>query len=238
MSSPQRMTWLPTPIHGRSREPASLASCKEVGTTLPTQLTPACSVNFKTGAFTEFLAIPWDLVWSIGDLPYEEAATISMCGLTAAQGLDRQGLSLPFSPQPTDSAGKTYVIYGASTSLAMYAAQLARALDPAVTLIGVASKGKHDFLRREFGYDYLFDYRDNDWAEQIAALGPVDYAFDAITEGDSTKSLDRILADDGKLVVFRFPKGEFKHEPVYGAVWEGLGEDVDYGRELWLRSCN
>ncbi|EKC98228.1 hypothetical protein A1Q2_07482 [Trichosporon asahii var. asahii CBS 8904] len=132
-------------------------------------------------------------------------------------GLDRQGLSLPFSPQPTDTAGKTYVIYGASTSLAMYAAQLARALDPAVTLIGVASKGKHDFLRREFGYDYLFDYRDNDWAEQIAALGPVDYAFDAITEGDSTKSLDRILADDGKLVVFRFPKGEFKHEPVYGA---------------------
>lgn len=152
-----------------------------------------------------------------------------MCGLTAAQGLDRQGLSLPFSKQPTDTTGKTYVIYGASTSLAMYAAQLARALDPAVTLFGLASKGKHDFLRREFGYDHLFDYRDKDWADQIAAVGPVDYAFDAITEGDSTKSLDRILADDGRLVIFRFPKGEFKHEPVYGAVWEGLGEDVDYG---------
>lgn len=191
-------------------------------------------MNLKTGAFTEYLAIPWDLVWSIGELAFEDAATISMCGLTAAQGLDRQGLSLPFSPQPADTAGKIYVIYGASTSLGMYAAQLARALDPAVVLVGVASTGKHDFLRREFGYDHLVDYRDRGWEERVAALGPASYAFDAITEGGSTAALDRLLADDGRLVVFRFPKGEYRHTPVYGAVWEGLGEDVDYGRECPL----
>jgi NADPH:quinone reductase-like Zn-dependent oxidoreductase len=48
----------------------------------------AYSINDRPGAFAEFLVCPWDLMWEIPrEMTFDEAATISLCGLIAAQAI-------------------------------------------------------------------------------------------------------------------------------------------------------
>lgn len=95
----------------------------------------ACSVNDRPGAFAEYLACSADLVWKVPDsVVLEEAAAVSLCGLTAAQAIFyRLGLPSPFkwtdareavpTGTHTENSGPLRVlIYGASTSVGMYAA--------------------------------------------------------------------------------------------------------------------
>jgi len=120
----------------------------------------ACSMNERPGAFAEFLCVDWDLVWVIRDeqLGLREAATVSLCALTAAQALYlRLGLPAPWAATETgekegeDVDGKVVniLIYGASTSVALYAAQLihrsARTSGQKIQLYGVASATHHSF---------------------------------------------------------------------------------------------
>ncbi|MCJ1232870.1 hypothetical protein MMC14_000824 [Varicellaria rhodocarpa] len=81
------------------RGPAPVASGSiEIGHRVAGFLQGACSVNDRPGAFTEFLTVPSDLVWRVPDeMAFEEAATIFLCSLTAAQCLFyRFGLGAPF----------------------------------------------------------------------------------------------------------------------------------------------
>lgn len=181
---------------------------------------------------------------------------MSMCGLTAAQGLfTRLRLPSPFGkPAPLNkSLGAEPVsvfIYGASTSLGLYAAQLVResarvsGLD--LRLIGAASSGKHSFLRLQpYAYDALVDYRAASWAEDVKAATPggrgIQYALDCISEGATVAKVHSTFADDvqgeGHFGVFRGTEGGaydvhgLRVKPVYGAVWEGLGHEVGYNGE-------
>lgn len=209
----------------------------------------ACSVNDRPGAFAEYLVVPYDLVWHVPDSTnFEDAAAVSLCGLTAAQGLFyRIGVPAPFSwegegqvtDQRADGAVRNGFIYGASTSVGMYAAQLSRASGLKIRLIGAASKARHAMLRKEpYRYDELVDYRDEDWPEQVRALCEgkgVDFACDCISEGSTVEKVNSILAPNGKQAIFRSRAAgawqqnrPFDIEPVYGAVWEGLGVEVQY----------
>ncbi|KAK0383183.1 hypothetical protein NLU13_9096 [Sarocladium strictum] len=212
----------------------------------------ACSVNDRPGAFAEYLVIPYDLVWLVPEsLSLEEASTISMCGLTAAQGLfSRLGLAAPFASDARSPSGLepvTVFIYGASTSLGLYAAQLvhasARASGQHIRLVGAASTSKHGFLRQEpYSYDALVDYRDPSWPDKVraAALGGngVQYALDCISEGETVVKIHATFAadveGDGHFGVFRAPAGGgyqpggLRVNPIYGAVWEALGVEVGY----------
>ena len=209
----------------------------------------ACSVNDRPGAFAEYLVIPHDLVWHVPEtMTFEEAAAVSLCGLTAAQGLfHRIGMPAPFSwegekqaaPQSAEEGAKNVFIYGASTSVGMYAAQLARSCGLNIRLIGAASKARHAMLREEpYHYDDLVDYRDVDWPEQVRALcgrEGIDFACDCISEGDTVEKINSILSHRGKQAIFRSRAAgawtqthPFDIEPVYGAVWEGLGVEIQY----------
>ncbi|SCV47010.1 related to toxD gene [Fusarium fujikuroi] len=221
----------------------------KVGTRVAGFLQGASSVNDRPGAFAEFIAVPYDLVWKIPDsLTFEEASTISMCGLTAAQALfGRLGLPSPFSlaPQAT-SGGDTKItnlfIYGSSTSVALYAAQLARIAarvsGTSIHLIGAASSSKHEMLRNEpYSYNVLVDYRDGDWFQKVkdATNGNgVDLALDCISEGQTVYNTHETLAPSAKFAVIRGPVGGqydpalLTVKPTYGAVWEGLGVEVGY----------
>ncbi|KAF5700716.1 ToxD-like protein [Fusarium globosum] len=221
----------------------------KVGTRVAGFLQGASSVNDRPGAFAEFIAVPYDLVWKIPDnLTFEEASTISMCGLTAAQALfGRLGLPSPFSLAPqAPSGGDTKItnlfIYGSSTSVGLYAAQLARIAARVsgmpVRLIGAASSSKHDMLRNEpYSYDVLVDYRDEDWVQKVknATSGEgVDLALDCISEGQTVYKTHETLASSAKFAVIRGPVGGqydpalLTVKPTYGAVWEGLGVEVGY----------
>ena len=212
----------------------------------------ACSINDRPGAFAEYLVVPWDLVWHLPkSMSFEEAATISLCGLTAAQALFyRMKLPTPSSwngdeefgtlPEYDESDPSVVVlIYGASTSLGMYAAQLAVQSTKFVCLIGVASAARHDTLLRDpFSYWYLADYRDENWPEKVEEIleeRRVDYALDCISEGDTVYKVNRLLEVGSKQAISRSAEGgawdttqPLMIQPSYGAVWEGLGEDVQY----------
>lgn len=217
----------------------------------------ASSVNDRPGAFAEYLVCPGDLVFKVpDDLSMDAAAAVSLCGLTAAQALFyRLGMKEPFktddpnvqgSPEKIQEAGKiiSVFIYGASTSVGLYAAQLVRRAAEAsggkVRLIGSASRKHFEMLKAEpYGYDGLVEYRDEDWAEQVRGLTGgegVQYAYDCISEGSTVANTAKCLAASGRMAVVRSrqgrawdtPKDELPVEPVYGAVWEGLGEGVQY----------
>ena len=217
----------------------------------------ACSVNERPGAFTDYLVCPWDLVWKIGvGVRLQEAAAISLCGLTAAQALFfRMGLRAPFdwleSPPMTARLNElgsnppitfSFFIYGASTSVGLYAAQLARrsaeSSGSTVQLIGTAGQKHFKKLKAEpYCYDELVDYHEEDWPSEVRRLTNgrgVDYAYDCISEGSTVSKTSSTLAPGGKMAIVRSREGgawsaeNLPVEPSYGAVWEGLGEEVQY----------
>jgi NADPH:quinone reductase-like Zn-dependent oxidoreductase len=240
----------------------------------------ACSVNPRPGAFAEYVVCPADLVWRVpGNVSYEQAATVSLCGLTAAQALFfRLGLDAPFGwedeteegilkrvrsagsdasgaqpqlqqqQQPPRRGTLTFFVLGASTSVGLYVAQLVRRsaehTGRRIRLIGAANPRNWYMLKDEpYAYNQLVDYRDRNWPEQVRKLssGGVHYAFDAISEGSTVREVSSTLREGGKMAVVRSKEaGAWETEgvntdPIYGAVWEGLGEDVEY-HNLVVRS--
>ncbi|KAH5111037.1 hypothetical protein HBI65_207590 [Parastagonospora nodorum] len=230
----------------------------------------ACSVNDRPGAFAEYLTVPWDLVWRIpASISVDEAAGVSLVALTAAQGIwYRMGLNAPFPydhravlkehPEWQQSHGRdedvtetlNVFIYSASTSVGLYAAQMARAsaktAGKKIKLFGTASKARWDFLQAEpYFYDHLVEYRDPTWSSQIMGLSDgvgMHYAYDGLSEGDSVARVALTLAKNGKMAIVRSREGSawegdnLPIEPVYGAVWEGLGEEVQYQGMLVVKS--
>lgn len=225
----------------------------------------ACSANERPGAFAEYVVCPADLVWRVpGNVPYEEAAAVSLCGLTAAQGLFfRLGLEAPFRWEDDSDEGVlkrvrsegsdvgaggqqqrrplSFFISGASTSVGLYVAQLVRRsaehTGRRIRLIGAANPRNWYVLKEEpYAYDHLVDYRDRNWPEQVrrASSGGVHFAYDAISEGSTVREVSSTLREGGKLAVVRSKEAGawdaegVTAEPIYGAVWEGLGEDVEY----------
>lgn len=214
----------------------------------------ACSVNDRPGAFAEFLVCPWDLLFTIPEnTSFEQAATVSLCGLTAAQAVYyRLGLPAPFtwkqehknifSLQKVDTGDATsFFLYSASTSVALYAAQMVRrsaeASETTIKLLGTASERHFRMLTNQpYGYDHVVDYHDPQWPHEIieSSGGGVQYAVDCISEGESVKEVSQTLRKDGRMVVVRSREGgaweahDLPIEPVYGAVWEGLGEEIQY----------
>ncbi|KAI8153642.1 Enoyl reductase [Colletotrichum sp. SAR 10_71] len=185
----------------------------KIGTRVAGFVQGACSVNLRPGAFTEYLTVEYDLTWHIPTtLSFESAATISLCGLTAAQGVfARLQLPCPFFNTRGfsglglgDDSIVNVFIYGATSSLGLYAAQLVRASEKTsgrmIRLIGAASASKHAMLKQgPYGYDVLVDYHDADWVEQVrrAARGGVQYAIDAISKSPSVEQVEQTLAEDG-----------------------------------------
>jgi NADPH:quinone reductase-like Zn-dependent oxidoreductase len=183
-------------------------------------------------------------------MSFEAAATVSMCSMTAAQAVfTRFGLPSPFflsnwhdKKLHEDDETVNVFVYGASTSLGLYIAQLVR-LSFATSrrklrLLGAASPSKHEFLRQSpYSYDVLVDYRDPAWADSVrdATKGKgIAYAFDAISEGETVSKTHSTLAEDAHFAVFRGPVGgrydpdKMRIKPRYGAVWVALGETIEY----------
>lgn len=217
----------------------------------------ACSVNDRPGAFANYLVCPWDLVWKVGEgTRLQEASAVSLCGLTAAQALFfRMGLEVPFRwlgrPASTgrleeleqkQPSALSFFIYGASTSVGLYAAQLvhqsAGSSGRNIRLFGTAGQKHFMMLKaKPYSYDGLVDYHDEDWPVKVRSLTDgtgVDYAYDCISEGETVSKTCDTLAPSGKLAIVRSREGgawtapDLPTVPSYGAVWEGLGEVVQY----------
>ncbi|KAI0121275.1 chaperonin 10-like protein [Xylariales sp. AK1849] len=222
----------------------------------------ACSVNDRPGAFAEYLVCPADLLWIVPEsMSFEEASAVSLCALTAAQAIFyRLGFKAPFdwtsdtevgSKGDVSSESFSFFIYGATTSVGMYAAQLVRRAADAnrsnVKLIGAASKARFSMLLAEpYRYDALVDYRDADWPEQVknhTGVAGVDFVYDCISEGQTVKLASSALRRGGGMAIVRskeggaFDESELLVEPIYGAVWESFGVEVHYQGLVVPVSC-
>lgn len=147
-----------------------------------------------------------------------------------------------FDRQHDTAASINVFIYGASTSVGLLAAQMVRISTKTsgqkLRLYGAASKAKWEMLRSEpYHYEQLVDYHDENWPEKVLDLvgsKSIQYAVDCISEGSSVEKVSSLLAKDGNITVLRSRAGNAWHanhltkEPIYGTVWEGLGEDVQY----------
>lgn len=206
----------------------------------------ASSVNDRPGAFAEYVAVPQDLLWKVPDsMSFADAATISLCSLTAAQALfsgDRLGLRPPWEFIDAQSAKQeaqfVVFVYGASTSVGLLAAQLLRHCGSRRKLIGCTSPKHFERLRKlPYSYDALIDHR-SDWQNQLSKVTEatgIDLAYDCISEGETVRIISKLLKPAGKMAIVRSAEGGAwtSNEPLpvvpsYGAVWEGLGETVQY----------
>ncbi|KAI1141112.1 GroES-like protein [Hypoxylon sp. FL0543] len=228
----------------------------KIGTRVAGFLQGACSKNDRPGAFAEYVTIDHDLVWNVPDqLSLEQASSISMCGLTAAQAVwGRLGMPCPFGTgtygpgdafqdrTPADGP-VNFLVYGSSTSLGLYVAQLVKLVERTsgqrIRLIGAASSSKHEILRQKpYRYDFLVDYRDEDWPEKVRAATDgkgVDFAVDCISEGATVGKVESTFGPNGgRFAVIRAPWGgkydpsKMRVKPEYYAVWEGLGVEIGY----------
>jgi NADPH:quinone reductase-like Zn-dependent oxidoreductase len=97
--------------------------------------------------------------------------------------------------------GESVLIHSAGGGVGIAATQIARHIG--ATIIGTASAGKHDELRR-IGVDHLIDYRTEDFETRARAITGgrgVELILDAVG-GESLKKGYRLLAPTGRLGIF------------------------------------
>lgn len=104
------------------------------------------------GAFAEYVCAPEGVLASKpASLGFEEAAAAPLAGVTALQGLRREGRL---------QAGESVLVNGASGGVGTFAVQLAKALGAKVT--AVCSARNHE-LARSLGADEVIDYAKEDF---------------------------------------------------------------------------
>ncbi|TPX18360.1 uncharacterized protein E0L32_011735 [Thyridium curvatum] len=155
----------------------------------------------QRGAFAEYVTLEPSLLFPVPDnITMAQASTVSLGYATATLALYFT-LGLPEPYQGGGGGQQSLLVYGASSSVGLYAVQLGRLSGQRV--IAVASAKNHGLLK-ELGADITVDYRDEDWVARVkeATQGGLRYAFDCIGQGGSAESIAEILSpSDGAHLV-------------------------------------
>lgn len=173
------------------------------------------SVDPPRGAFAEYLTTEPSLVFSVPDeVALEDAATVSLAVATAVQALfQRLGLPEPSSASSTsgDNKDKTPVlIYGGTSSVGLYAVQLARLAG--LYVIATGSAKNHDLLK-SLGANETIDYNDEKWVETVRSLTQdnLQHALDTISEGGTIEKVASAMSTTkGGLVMCLLPTKKAK----------------------------
>ena len=162
------------------------------------------------GGFAEYIRGRPELLGKMPDwMSFEDAATLG-CGLLTAYDMvatvQREAAGND-AKQSARHPTPPVLVYGASSSVGLYAVQLAKLYGHKV--VAVASK-KHESLLKSYGADHVIDYRENGWDKQaIKALGGTSSkaaAIDAISLPDTlTKCAEIVKACDGVVVSRTLP---------------------------------
>jgi zinc-binding alcohol dehydrogenase/oxidoreductase len=144
------------------------------------------------GAFAEYICVPADHVFpKPAHLSWEQAAAIPLAGLTAWRALMTQGAA---------QSGDTVLITGIGGGVATFALKWAVALGAQV-FVTSGSPVKLEQARL-MGAAGGVNYRDSDWAKQLAALsGGVDVIVDG-TGGATFAGCFSVLRPGGRLVIY------------------------------------
>ncbi|PYH81052.1 NAD(P)-binding protein [Aspergillus uvarum CBS 121591] len=154
--------------------------------------------NPPRGTFAQYAMVHPDYIFAVPDSVSDTAAaSISLSLATATVSLN--WLELPNATDPVDEPFPIF-IYGASSSVGLFAVQLAKMAN--LFVIATASKRNHDLVRG-YGADVVIDYRDVDWVEQVqrAANQKLRHVFDTISTYETTKAAVRTLSPAGGHIV-------------------------------------
>jgi NADPH:quinone reductase-like Zn-dependent oxidoreductase len=146
----------------------------------------------RFGGYTDTLAIPADQVFHMPEkMTFEEAAAMPVVYLTAYDMMLFTGTLRP---------GSSVVIHSAAGGVGLAAIQIAKTRG--CTIFGLASPGKHAFLREQ-GVQHPID-ANGDWAGAVRAVvgdKGVDLILDAVGGKSWTIGYD-LLGPCGRLVAF------------------------------------
>jgi len=162
----------------------------------------------RFGGYSDVVCVPADQVFERPtEMSAHEGAAFPVNYLTAYQLVEIQGGL---------HADETMLVHSAGGGVGIAATQLAKRIG--ATVIGTASKGKHEFLR-SIGVDHLIDYRTEDFERRARAITRgrgVDLILDAVG-GDSFKKGYRLLAPAGRLGMFGISSAAVGKEKRLGA---------------------
>lgn len=181
------------------------------------------------GSFAEFLKVDSDLAWMIPEgISDEAAATYGISAVTAMLALQCR-LGIRDGPGSLEKR-PSILIYSASTSVGLYALQLANRAGYTV----VATASPHSFdLVRQYGTDQVFDYRSETAIRDITAAFPdIKYALDCFSEGNSSDFCAKVIGKNGGRVITLLDTGRSK---VPGVEYEMIFAYTLFGRPFaWL----
>jgi NADPH:quinone reductase-like Zn-dependent oxidoreductase len=149
----------------------------------------------KFGAFAEYLTLSADgpVVLKPASMDFDQAASVSIAGLTALQALRDKGRVRP---------GQKVLINGASGGVGTFAVQIAKAMGAEVT--GVCSTRNVDLVR-SLGADEVIDYKQADYTQSGRR-------WDVIVDNVGNHSIlanRSVMADDGRYVIVGGPGGDW-----------------------------
>jgi synaptic vesicle membrane protein VAT-1 len=147
----------------------------------------------RFGGYSDVVCVPEAQVFARpADMSAEQGAAIPVNYFTAWQLIVVMGGL---------RAGETVLVHSVGGGVGIAATQIAKNIG--ATVIGTASKSKHDFMR-SIGVDKLIDYRTEDFEKRTMEMTGgrgVELILDAVG-GDSFKKGFRILAPTGRLGMF------------------------------------
>ncbi|TDZ31962.1 Zinc-type alcohol dehydrogenase-like protein [Colletotrichum spinosum] len=192
-----------------------------------------CNPDPPRGAFAEYLVTESSLVFPVPDnVTDSQASVVSLAVATVLQALF-QRLALP-SPSSPATSPISLLVNGGTSSVGLYAVQLAK--KAGLRVIATGSKKNHELLK-SLGADVTVDYRDADWVEQVskAADDNLQYAFDCISEVDTTKAVVQTISAKGGHVMCILPRkadevGAPSHVKVESTLaYTVFGKPLEYG---------
>jgi hypothetical protein len=150
-----------------------------------------------------------------------------------------------FSPSKTP----TLLVYSASTSLGLFAIQLAKLITPPIRVLATASPANHALLL-SLGASKVFDYRSPRWVDEVKAAseGGIEFAVDCISEDKTTGMISDCFREgegegEKRIAVIRkvaWDKSLVRKDvtAVYGAAWSGLGHEIIYNSTPAIHSTH
>ncbi|KAK6216840.1 TOXD protein [Colletotrichum tabaci] len=184
------------------------------------------------GAFAEYLRTEADLAWKIpSGVSDEEATTYGVSAVTAVLALNVH-LDIPWPGEAIQSQEpkRTILIYGGSTSVGLFAIQLAKSAG--YTVVTTASPHSYDLVKR-YGADKVFNYRSESWVKDVSSAYPdITLALDCISEKGSGPSTAQVLKAKGGKIVTLLDQGESN---VPGVKYDMIMLYTVFGKEFaWL----
>ncbi|KAK1518100.1 TOXD [Colletotrichum paranaense] len=143
------------------------------------------------------------------------------------------GLPWPDEPKQNPEVSKprqTVFIYAGSTSVGLFAIQLAKLAG--YTVVTTASPHSSDLVK-SYGADHVFNYKSENWVQEVVSTFPdINLALDCISEKGTGPLTAKVLQANGGKVVTLLDQGESK---VPGVKYDMIMLYTVFGKEFaWL----